>query len=522
MSKIKLRYYQAESTPSIVKYLKENKGKNPIVALPTGAGKSFCIADFIEWAAKNGKKTLVLSHVKEILEQNAKSIEKYTGRKVSIYSASVGTKDISEITVAGIQSCYSKPELFTDFDYIVVDECHRISYDDNSMYRKFLSVTNSIVIGFTATYYRLGTGYIYGKDRDTLFDDVCCDWTIKEKFVKIVDDGYLCPLVAEGTALKMNSDDVRTTGGDFNLKDLAKKYDRESVTNDILTEIVERGKDRKQWLLFAIDMDHADHIAEWLNRNGIPTVVIHSRMHEYGFDRNKVIADIKESKYRCVVNVDILTTGFDHPSIDLIGLLRLTQSPVLHVQMLGRGSRIDGSKSDCLVLDFAGNIERLGPINDPVIRIKGKGKGGGEPIMKECPKCKLLVHAAVRVCPRCKFKFPREHGLTPNAANSEVIDSGKPVWVNVDSVDYQHVKNFGRPDTLKVTYHCGNKQISEHICLEHRGFAKHKAKHWITYRGCIPTDTVEALMPSVKNLKRPVRIRVEKKGKYYNIADSAF
>lgn len=519
---IELRHYQAGITPAIATYIFTKPGKNPIVALPTGSGKSYGMADFIEWAVNRGAKVLLLSHVKEILEQNEKSIKKYTGLPVAVYSASMGRKEIGPITVAGVQSAARNIELFSDFDFILIDECHRVSYDPDSQYRKLLRNHDATVIGFTATYFRLGTGYIYGKDSEHLFDDVCYDWTQKERFVQLVKEGWLTPLIAEGTSFKMDSEDVKMTGGDYNLKDLALKYDRESVTNAILEEILIKGKERKQWLLFAIDMDHADHIAEWLIRNGIPTIVVHSRMHEYGFDRDKVIQDIKMHKYRCVVNVDILTTGFDHPAIDLIGLLRLTESPTLHVQMLGRGSRIDDGKSDCLVLDFAGNVERLGPINDVLIKIKGKGKGGGEPIMKECPKCNLMVHAAVRRCERCGYVFPREHGLTPTSSNAHIIDSGEPVWLKVDKVTYEHKQGFAKPSTLLVTYHCGVRKIREHICLEHRGFAKQKAHHWVKFRGGVPTASVAEFMPQTESLKQAIRIRVEKKGKYFNITESIF
>lgn len=519
---IKLRHYQAGITPALASYIFTKPGKNPIVALPTGSGKSFGMADFVEWAVSRGATVLLLSHVKEILEQNEESIKKYTGLPVAVYSASINRKEIGPITVAGIQSAARQKDLFKDFDFILIDEAHRVSYDSKSMYRTLLDDHQATVIGFTATPYRLGTGYIYGKSEEHLFDDICYDWTHREKFVQLVNEGWLTPLVTEGTEFKMDADDVRMTGGDFNLKDLALKYDREAVTNAILNEIIQKGKDRKQWLLFAIDMNHADHIAEFLNRNGISTMVVHSRMEEYGFDRSKIIDDIKNHKYRCVVNVDILTTGFDHPSIDLIGLLRLTESPVLHVQMLGRGSRISPDKKDCLVLDFAGNVERLGPINDPLIKIKGKGKGGGEPIMKECPKCNLLVHASSRMCSRCGYKFPREHGLSLNASNAHVIDTGEPVWIKVDDVTYALNQGFGTPSTLLVSYHCGSRVIKEHICLEHKGFAKEKALHWIKYRDGVPTATVAEFMPQTENLKKAIRIRVEKKGKFFNITESIF
>lgn len=518
----KLRHYQEGSTPAIVSYLATSKGRNPIVALPTGAGKSVCIADFIMWARSKKRKCLLLSHVREILEQNEATIRNYLNCDVAMYSASVGRKEIGDITVGGIQSVHRQKDMFMGFDYVIIDECHRVSYDEKSMYRKFLSEFSGPVIGFTATYFRLGTGNIYGRDEHHLFDDVVYDWTSKEKFVQLVNEGYLCPLTTEGSSgVQMNTDDVRVTAGDFNLSDLAKKYNRSKITEDILDEMCEKGANRKQWLIFAIDITHADSIAESLNRRGIPTIVVHSQMDEYGFDRDKVLQLAKDRVYRCIVNVDILTTGFDHPAIDLIGMLRPTQSPVLHVQMLGRGSRVHCEKTDCLVLDFAGNLERLGPINDVVVRIKGKGKGGGDPIMKQCPKCNIMVHASVRTCSRCGFKFPIDHGLTSSASSDAVIEQGKPVWLQVDSVEYDIKKSPGRPDILTVSYICSNKRINEMVCLEHKGYAREKALHWLQYRGIDAKRLrVVDILPMTNKLLVPSRIRVEKKGNYINVTES--
>lgn len=518
----KLRHYQEGSTPAIVSYLATTKNRNPIVALPTGAGKSVCIADFIMWARSKKRRCLLLSHVREILEQNEETIRNYLGCEVAMYSASAGRKEIGEITVGGIQSVHRQKSMFMGFDYVIIDECHRVSYDEKSMYRKFLSEFSGPVIGFTATYFRLGTGNIYGRDEHHLFDDVVYDWTAKEKFVQLVNEGWLSPLTTEGSStVQMNVEGIRISQGDFNLSDVAKKYNRAKITDDIIAEICSKGVDRKQWLLFAIDIDHANSIAETLLRRGISTIVVHSEMGEYGFDREKVLQLAKDQAYRCIVNVDILTTGFDHPAIDLIGMLRPTQSPVLHVQMLGRGSRIYPTKKDCLVLDFAGNLERLGPINDVSVKVKGKGKGGGDPIMKQCSSCNLMVHAAVRVCPRCSFKFPIEHGLTSAASSDIVIQQGKPVWLQVDSVEYEMVSNPNRPNLLWVHYICGNRRVKEAVCLEHRGYAREKALHWLKYRGIEAARLkIADVMLRTDELLTPSRIRVEKKGSYINVTES--
>ncbi len=518
----KLRHYQAGSTPALASYLIANKKRNPIVALPTGAGKSLCIADFIKYAIGKKRSVLILSHVQEILEQNAQTIRDYLDIEPSIYSASLGKREIGQVTVAGIQSVNRQSDLFTDFDYIIIDECHRVSYVETSMYRKFLAQTDAPVIGFTATPFRLGTGKIHGRTGDHIFHDIVHDWTHKEKFVQLINEGYLSPLVTEGTGYKMDTTDIKHTAEDFNIGALAERFDRDGVTDIILEEIKLKAAERKQWLLFAIDISHADHIAEKLNRDGIPTIVVHSKMGEYGFDRQVIIEAIKKNVFRCIVNVDTLTTGFDHPAIDFIGVLRPTESPVLHVQIAGRGSRVCDGKEDCLILDFAGNFERLGPINDVYIKVKGKGKGGGDPIMKSCPSCNLMLYAAARRCSRCGYEFPREHGLTLSSSAPTVIEEGKPVWLTVDGAHYDMKSEPGRPNIFIANYQCGSKVIKEMVCLEHRGYAREKAIHWFKMRG-IPNAgkmRVPDILDLADTLKVPVKIRVEKKGRYLNIIET--
>lgn len=518
----KLRHYQEGSTPAITSYLVANKKRNPIVALPTGAGKSLCIADFVKFAISKNRKVLILSHVQEILEQNEKTIVEYLDIKPAMYSAGVGRKEIGDITIASIQSINKYPDMFMDIDYIIVDECHRISYDDTSMYRRFLSQLSAPVIGFTATPFRLGTGKIHGRDGEHLFHDVVHDWTQKEKFVQLIIEGYLAPLVGEGTGYRMDVKGIKKVAEDYSIKELSERFDREAVTNQILEEIKIKAADRKQWLLFAIDIAHADHIAEMLNRDGIPTIVIHSKLGEYGFDRQTLIKAIKKNTFRCIVNVDTLTTGFDHPAIDFIGVIRPTESPVLHVQMLGRGSRPCEGKESCLVLDFAGNLERLGPINDVYIKVKGKGKGGGDPIMKACPECSLMVFAAARKCSRCGYEFPREHGLSATSSGSIVIEEGKPIWLTVEGADYEVKTDFGRPSIFVANYTCGKFVVKELVCLEHRGYAREKAIHWLKMRGIPDASRMRAsdVLAQANVLKIPVKIRVEKKGRYISIMES--
>jgi DNA repair protein RadD len=245
-------------------------------------------------------------------------------------------------------------------------------------------------------------------------------------------------------------------------------------------------------------------------------------MEEAGFNRDRIVKETKIGKYKCIVNVNILSVGYDNPRIDLIGILRPTNSPVLHVQALGRGSRAHPEKVSCLVLDFAGNTSRLGPINDPFIKMKGKGKEGGDPIMKDCPDCDSIVAPAVKICPDCGHKFKFRHGLYGNAITNDVIDDCKPHLVCVDDIFYDINTKVGSPNSVQVTYKCGALKVKEWICIEHRGFAKHKADHWVKFRGGIPCDTASELINISDTLRKPEEILIQRKGKYTTIKDAIF
>ena len=465
----------------------------------------------------------MISHVKEILEQNHESLTEYLDTDVGLYSAMLNKREIKDVTVAGIQSIFRNPEAFSQFNLVIVDEAHLVSAEENTMYQKFLAgIGKYICVGFTATPHRLGSGYIYGESDNSMFDDIVLDYSTGSKFNTLIEQGYLCKLTTKRTKMEMDTSNIKLVAGDFNEKQLSAEFDREIVTNAAIKEVIAAGVNREKWLIFAIDIDHAEHIAEVLIRNGVPTAPVHSKMKESGFCRHKTIEGYKNGKYKCIVNVNILTTGFDDPGIDMVVCLRPTHSPVLHIQSVGRGSRTNPGKDDCLVLDFAGNTARIGPINDPIIKIKGKGKEGGDPITKTCPECDSILAPAVRICPDCGFKFPISHGISPIASMDLIIDPGKPHWIDVGEVKYSKHTNFGHPSIFKATYLIGGTDISEWVCIEHKGFAKHKANHWVKYRGGEECNTVDELLKQSDKLRVPKKILVSKKGKHFVVRDSIF
>lgn len=520
---IELRPYQKPIADKVFNYMSKHKGKHPLVALPTGSGKTFVIADIVEKVLTKWPevKILVLSHVKEILEQNYNSISQYIKErghnidKIGINSSGLGKREVKPITIAGIQSIY-KNIIFHDYKFIIVDECHTIPLNENGMYRSFFQMLNNPrYLGLTATPFRLGGGYIFGEDENKLFDDLIVDLTTGENFVKLIDDGYLSTLKAYGTETKMDPTNARTSAGDFNLSDLSIFFDRKQITENIVKSTIEFAKkiESKKWLIFAIDIQHAEHIAEILLQNNISANVVHSKME---MNRDEIIKDFRNGKYKAIVNVNVLTTGFDVPDIDLIVLARPTKSPVLHVQTLGRGMRISKGKEFCAVLDFAGNISRLGPINDITPYKKRKGEKG-DPIMKECPKCLALTYPAVRICPECGHKFEFKTNLTLDAKSVNAISDDTPQWVPVDNVEYKIHRKNNSPDSLKVTYFSGLLTYSEWICPEHKGYSSHRAKIWAQNRGIPEADTTHEMFWKKDEIKIPTEIKVKKRGKFIDI-----
>ncbi len=248
-------------------------------------------------------------------------------------------------------------------------------------------------------------------------------------------------------------------------------------------------------------------------------MVVHSKME---FDRTTVIKHYKKGTFRAVVNVNVLTTGFDDPEIDLIALLRPTQSPVIHVQTIGRGLRIADGKDNCLVLDFAGNTERLGPINDITIKKKGKGRAGGDPITKVCPECAEILAPAVRDCPVCGHKFEFKTALEGTATERDVVSTKEPAWHNVTDVGYGIHRKVGSPKMMVVTYQCGLRAFKEYVCVEHKGYAGHRAKYWLAFRGMEDCQDAEWVVDNSFKLNKPNKIRVDTSGKYTQIVDYAF
>jgi DNA repair protein RadD len=525
-----LRWYQGEAVESVFDYFRSGNTGNPVIALPTGTGKSHVIGGIQERALGYWptQRFINLTHVKELVEQNAKKmLEGWPNAPIGINSAGLKQRDVMQsIIFAGIASVAKNPGALGHRDLALIDECHLVSPKGETMYGKVLDTLREInpylkVVGLTATKYRLGQGLL--TNGDGIFTDVCYDMTTIDGFARLLAEGFLAPLYPKRTMTELDVASVGMSNGDFKLNALQAAVDKQDVTYKALLELCEAGWDRKSWLIFASGVDHAEHIAEMLCELGIPSAAVHSKMTAK--ERDARLLAFKRGELRCIVNNNVLTTGFDHPPIDLIGMFRPTMSPGLWVQMLGRGTRpwaggyLDvaglmtpwGPKIDCLVLDFAGNTKRLGPINDPQIPKRKSGLPGDAPV-RVCDVCGVYNHASATVCACCGAEFPRSEKLSAKASTEELIRSDAPVveTFNVTRVMYhKHVKRANGSVSLKCDYYSGIQRFSEWVHFEKGGMPGRKARDWWRQRNSMePPTTVDEALLYVSQLRAPRRIRV--------------
>lgn len=540
------RDYQTECVGALYNYFATQFG-NPVCALPTGTGKSVVIAMFLEsiYRYYPRQKVLVLTHVKELIQQNyEKLMALWPTAPAGINSAGLNRRDIHQrIIFAGIASVAKLWAEFGHVDLVIIDEAHLVSPNDETMYRSFLQGLLSInphvkVIGFTATPWRLGHGRI---TEDGIFTDIAFDITGLHAFNRLIAEGYILPLIPKQTQTLLKTDGVHMRGGEFIAKELQNAVDKEEITHAAVQETIELGHDRHRWLVFAAGVDHAIHTNDILNDLGVPSVVIHSKMGDK--ERDKAIRDYRAGRYRAAVNNNVLTTGFDDPTIDLITMLRPTASPVLWVQMLGRGTRpfyADGfdlqctegrlaaiansQKQNCLVLDFAGNTRRLGPVNDPVIPKKKGSKMGDAPV-RLCDSCGTWNHASARPCIYCGTEFPVHVKLKQAASTQALIKADLPIIeiFKIDHMTFAHHTKHDRPPSIKVTYYCGYRMFNEFVCIEHAKFAGRKAREWWRGRTHLPFpgSTADALL-QVEKLRTPTHLRIWVNKQYPEIMAHCF
>ncbi len=366
MSNITLRPYQKECVDKILWDM--NIEGNSICVVPTGGGKSIIIAHAIH---SYGQPALILQPSKEILEQNLDKLMKYVPRaNIGVYSASMGEKEIKEYTFATIQSIYKNPELFSHFGLIFIDECHDLNVkkmnNKNSfgMFDGFLTTVNAIrqsrgekkvkVIGFSATPYRMDTMYMdWGKPTARIVTTTKLINRVKGNFwtkilynmnmQELIDMGYLCkPKYIDASIVSHREIPLNIGRSEFDLSIVEQFMD---AKKDRMLKAVEWGeRNSRSVLVFCVSIKQAMTLQSKVMGSEVVTGKTPKK------ERERIINGFKDHTIKTVFNVGVLTTGFDHPALDCIILLRPTRTIMMYVQMVGRGVRIFEGQEHCNII----------------------------------------------------------------------------------------------------------------------------------------------------------------------------
>lgn len=517
-----LRDYQKAAATSVVDWLRYKPLERAIVVIPTAGGKSWIIKELAEWGTRLGKRVLILADRKELLEQTG---EKLDGN-VGYYSASIGEKRLDcAITVAGIQSLDAYLGELPRFDLILIDECDLVPPGDDSddagrYWRLLNSQPQASVVGFTATPWRTREGKL--------------TWgsiVYEIGYAPLMAAGYLAPLSNKLLAdVQPDLSSVEVKLGDYVTGQLDKVMESPELLAASVKAILTYK--RTSHLIFAVSLRHASLLFHALIDNGLSADDVAMVSGETPkAEREEIVERFKSGGLAYLINCELFLRGFDAPRTDAIFCLRPTKSKTLWEQLCGRGVRIspETGKVNCLLIDMSGNLAEHGALGSPFTG-KGAAKGARKAVGKICPECEEYVAFTHKECPDCLYQWPEidpalvNHNLTPNTTDDAVYASASVVpsvlTHEVESVSYsRHKGKNGKPDTLKVSYHCNYGKygsIAEwwSVAENANEFARQKAEKQFKLRGHelgapIHTYSWDDLLWHAEQMKCPLRITVE-------------
>jgi DNA repair protein RadD len=571
----KLRPYQQEAVDATLQHFRREKSP-AVIVLPTGAGKSLVIAELARLAKG---RVLVLAHVRELVEQNHAKYMSF-GLEAGIFSAGLDRKERHNKVIFGsIQSVARAPEeFFQDFSLLVIDECHRVSVDGETQYFQVISKLQKenpdlCILGLTATPYRMGLGWIYQVNTFTKTQQ-----TTEERFFKkcifelslryMIKNNFLTPPIKidspvacyDFSSLKLNGDRFVTAQVEALLKD------QKRITPLIIQNIIDMAKDRKGVMIFTSSVNHAIEIMKCLPPF-VAALVVGDTEDD---DRDEIIEAFKQQKLKYLVNVSVLTTGFDAPHVDVIAILRPTESVSLYQQIVGRGLRLSPGKTDCLILDYTGqghdlfspeiddnkpnsesvavevSCPQCGHMNDfwGLIDREGelmehfgrKCKGILEdPVTQEteacgfrfrfkvCDQCGGENDIAARQCSSC------QHILIDNDKKLKEAMSLKDAHVmRVDSMSFERGRDKKGTERLEIKYYDFNAEcLTEYFYLNSSEDSHAFYFNFVRMHNRLPerkifVRTIDDVLGNVKRFRQPMFVVARKQKYFWAIREKIF
>ena len=422
-----------------------DKHGNTLVVAPTGAGKTIMLSALVGKRRGVSKDVLILQHRDELVSQNSTKFQRVNPELSASY-VNASQKDWGgDAVFAMVQtlSRYNNLEQMPKVDLIVVDEAHHTVADT---YQRIINAAKKAnegvqIVGFTATPNR--------GDKKGL-RDVFTNCSHQIEIATLIREGFLVPpktfVVDVGVQDELR--DVRKTASDFDMADVEKIMNRRAINKRVVEEWLDKAGDRKT-IVFCSTIRHAEDVCEEFVRQGVIAHVVTGNTPSD--EREEILHDLAHGETQVVVNVAVLTEGFDAPPVSCVVLTRPCSYKSTMVQMIGRGLRtVDQEefpgvvKTDCIVMDFGTSVLTHGSLDDAV-DLDGAGEAtAGDAPEKVCPECDSIVPLGVRECPFCGHMF--------EGADSDPLDNFEMTEVDLmERSPFRWVDLFGNQACLAAT-----------------------------------------------------------------------
>lgn len=513
---MQLRYYQQAAYSAALAALR--RGKHPVLQLATGTGKSLIIAR-VASTFDTAEPTWVLTHSQRLVEQNEETYYKLTGDRAGIVCSGLNRADFRKPVIFGTIQSMINPGLRGDLPapgLIVIDEAHRIQHatGEQGMYgRLFQRYPSAARLAMTATPWRTDNGLIYGNDPERFwFNELAYKYTVPQG----VADGYLCPLVGVETEQQLDLEGVAEHETDFVLREVG---DRETAKwlAGVAQSVALLAARRNQIAVYCPTIASAQRAAAAISRaTGRSCAVLNSGMRKA--DQVEVLSRFNSGELQVLCSVDQITTGFDHPPLDCIVCLRPTLSSSLWVQIMGRGTRLHASKKNCLLLDYVGNLQRLGGVDMLETYVREKGGTVADEL------------EAVPAPPRPKRELlPGVRSLAAiDPTTGQQASNGSVLKLKVNRVSAVAITTRRNPrdKVLMVSYSCNtpeNARIDASAFITTH-LANAEAQRFFRNRRLavmLPSDA-QGLMWQLKGARMPDYVTAQKSGKYWTVTEEFF
>lgn len=499
--KLTPRPYQKRAIDAAVSWMRRNT-ESCVLDLSMSAGKSI-IAAFIAYEMhkiSGGKKVLVLCPNATLVQQNA---EKYAmlSDEYSIYSASISKSLRYPVVFATPLSFINVlDKIGNEFCCVVVDEGDQITETIKSIIADMKAKNPLLrVCSMTGTPYRTNEGWIAEIDVDnTIIEEVSNPYhkKIVERVTprELIELGFATPPKVINVSEKYDTSNLElTSGGTFRQGDIDQAFvGQGKKTAAVIEDVINHSNaiGARGVMIFGATIDHCREIME-----SLPNYNSGMINGEMGDKHNKdVIQKFREQKIRYLVNVNMATVGFSCDHVDIIAILRATESSRLYQQILGRGMRLDPNKKEFLLLDYTDNIQKLFPSGDvfsPEIVAYGKKPSAKHDI--QCPECRNVNQVTMR--PNPDGYDIDQFGYFLDLTGERIEYEGQPFPAHY-SRRCSHIEPLGKNEFKRCDYYWSHKECPE--CGEKNDLTARKC----TGCGFILIDPNEKLIAEFKAFKK--------------------